>query len=458
MKLVHWISTGALAALAAATAYAQQAQPRPQVGPQPSPRTSPQVRPTPRMTIPVNALLPATSALFDNYVAQNKMPGIVGAFGVGEGPTLFPSAGKISDDPNAPAAGPDSLWRVYSMSKPITAMSAMMLIEDGKLNLDDPVSKYIPAFKDMKVATSPDTSLATRPAVRPITIRNLLTHTAGLGYTIVTKGPLLKEYERLGILPLSVSAAMEEKMRPVRPKSLEEFANRVATLPLIAEPGTKWSYSIGLDVMGRVIEVASGMSFERFVQTRLFDPLKMKSSFWQVPQSEVGRLATNYAFVGDTRTPLDPAANSVFLQKPSFPYGGAGLVMSARDYDRFLHMIQDGGILDGVRVMKPETIALATSNLLPAGVAYGGVSGGTGGTKGSNMGFGAGGSVVLETTPNGPGKGTYAWGGAAGTIAWVDPLKRSRGNVMVNYFPADRIPLREQVVAALLQDAARLRR
>ncbi|MCP8891773.1 serine hydrolase domain-containing protein [Sphingomonas faeni] len=453
MKLVHWI-TGGLAALAAATAYAQQAQPRPQVGPQPSP----QVRSTPRMTIPVRALLPATTALFDGYVAQDKMPGIVGAFGVGDGPTMFPSAGRISDDPNAPAAGPDSLWRVYSMSKPITGMAAMMLVEDGKLNLDDPVSKYIPAFKDMKVATSPDTSLATRPATRPITIRNLLTHTAGLGYTIVTKGPLLKEYERLGILPLSVSAAMEEKMRPVRPKSLEEFANRVATLPLIADPGTKWSYSIGLDVMGRVIEVASGMSFERFVQTRLFDPLKMKSSFWQVPQSEVGRLATNYAFVGDTRTPLDPAANSVFLQKPSFPYGGAGLVMSARDYDRFLHMIQDGGTLDGVRVMKPETIALATSNLLPPGVAYGGVSGGTGGTKGSNMGFGAGGSVVLATTPNGPGKGTYAWGGAAGTIAWVDPLKHSRGNVMVNYFPADRIPLREQVVAALMQDAARLRR
>ncbi len=458
MKLVHWISTGGLAALAAATAYAQQAQPRPQVGPQASPRPASQVRPTPRMTIPVNALLPATTALFDGYVAQNKMPGIVGAFGVGDGPTLFPSAGKISADPNAPAAGPDSLWRVYSMSKPITAMSAMMLIEDGKLNLDDPVSKYIPAFKDMKVATSPDTSLDSRPATRPITIRNLLTHTAGLGYTIVTKGPLLKEYERLGILPLSVNADMETKMRLVRPASLEEFANRVATLPLIAEPGTKWSYSIGLDVMGRVIEVASGMSFERFVQTRLFDPLKMKSSFWQVPQSEVGRLATNYAFVGDTRTPLDPAATSVFLQKPSFPYGGAGLVMSARDYDRFLHMIQDGGTLDGVRVMKPETIALATSNLLPTGVTYGGVSGGTGGTKGSNMGFGAGGSVVLETTPNGPGKGTYAWGGAAGTVAWVDPVKRTRGTVMVNYFPADRIPLREQVIAALLQDAARLRR
>ena len=458
MKLVHWISTGGLAALAAATAYAQQAQPRPQVSPQASPRPSSQVHPTPRMTIPVKALLPATTALFDGYVAQDKMPGIVGAFGVGDGPTMFPSAGKISDDPNAPAAGPDSLWRVYSMSKPITGMAAMMLIEEGKLNLDDPVSKYIPAFRDMKVATSPDTSLATRPATRPITIRNLLTHTAGLGYTIVTKGPLLKEYERLGILPLSVNAAMEEKMRPVRPKSLEDFANRVASLPLIAEPGTKWSYSIGLDVMGRVIEVASGMSFERFVQTRLFDPLKMKSSFWQVPQSEVGRLVTNYAFVGDTRTPLDPAANSVFLQKPSFPYGGAGLVMSARDYDRFLHMIQDGGSLDGVRVMKPETIALATSNLLPPGVVFGGIGGGTGGTQGRNMGFGAGGSVVLATTPNGPGKGTYAWGGAAGTIAWVDPVKHSRGNVMVNYVPADRIPLREQVVAALMQDAARLRR
>ena len=453
MKLVHWISTGGLAALAAATAYAQQAQPRP--------APTSHARPTPRMTIPVKALLPATTALFDGYVAQDKMPGIVGAFGVGDGPTLFPAAGRIRDDAGAPAAGPDSLWRVYSMSKPITGMAAMMLIEDGTLNLDDPVSKYIPAFKDMKVATSPDTSLDTRPATRPITIRNLLTHTAGLGYTIVTKGPLLKEYERLGILPLSVSAAMEEKMRPVRPKSLEEFANRVASLPLIAEPGTKWSYSIGLDVMGRVIEVASGMSFERFVQTRLFDPLKMKSSFWQVPQREIGRLATNYAFIGDTRTPLDPAANSVFAQKPSFPYGGAGLVMSARDYDRFLHMLADGGTLDGARIMKPETVRLAMSNLLPPGVTFGGVGGATGGASANAvpMGYGAGGSVYLADGPGGvPSKGTYGWGGAAGTVAFVDPVKKLRGTIMVNYFPADRWPVRQEAVRALATDLSGLPR
>ncbi len=458
MTRFHWISTAGIAALATPAAFAGQAQRQPQPQPQPAVQSPTQTMPTPRMPIPTRALLPNTQALFDGYVRDDKMPGIVGMFGLGRLPAQVVSAGKIADGA-APAADADSLWRVYSMTKPITGMAAMMLVEDGKLNLDDPLSKYIPAFKTMRVATSPDTSLDTRPATRPITIRELLTHTAGLGYSIVVKGPLLKEYERLGILPLAVNAQMEAQMRLVRPKSLEEFANRVATLPLIAEPGTKWSYSIGLDEMGRVIEVASGMSFEQFLQTRMFTPLKMTSTYWTVPQSEIGRFATNYAFVGDTRTPLDPAATSVFAQKPSFAYGGAGLVMSARDYDRFLHMLQDGGTLDGVRVMKPETVALGMSNLLPAGVSFGGIGNGNGGATVSNaMGFGAGGSVYLADVPGGASKGTYGWGGAAGTIAWVDPVKRVRGTVMVNYFPGEKWPVRQEVVAALFKDATRFKR
>ncbi|WP_250638203.1 serine hydrolase domain-containing protein [Sphingomonas melonis] len=176
-----------------------------------------------------------------------------------------------------------------------------------------------------------------------------------------------------------MNTRIEAAARRTRPATLADFADRVATIPLVYQPGTRWHYSIGLDVMGRVIEVASGMPFDRFVQQRLFDPLKMTSSFWTVPARDASRLATNYAIVGDQLSPLDPGATSVWLKPPSFPYGGAGLVMSARDYDRFLHMLADEGTLDGVRVMKPETVRLAMSNLLPAGVTFGGVDGGTGG-------------------------------------------------------------------------------
>ncbi|KQN86771.1 serine hydrolase [Sphingomonas sp. Leaf67] len=402
---------------------------------------------------PATRSLPATGAMVKTYVTDKKVPGMVVVVG---GPTWTSAqaAGRTAADASAPAANVDTLWRVYSMTKPITGIAAMMLVEDGKLKLDQPISDFIPAFKSMKVLTDPDNSLASRAATKPITVRNLLTHTAGLGYTIVTKGLLLKEYERLGIVPAAVNAQTEVAMAQARPKSLEEFANRVASLPLIAEPGTKWSYSIGLDVMGRVIEVASGMSFERFLQSRMFGPLGMTSTYWQVPELEKARLATNYAWAGDTLTPVDPAATSVWLQKPSFPYGGAGLAMSARDYDRFLHMLQNGGTLDGKRVMKAETVALAMSNLLPDGVPFGGVDGATGGQAGPKMGFGAGGSVYLETLPGRPGKGTYGWGGAAGTVAFVDPVRQVRGTVMVNYFPADRFPLREDLVKALASDLA----
>ncbi|MFL0587136.1 serine hydrolase domain-containing protein [Sphingomonas olei] len=445
-----WLfGTVAAVALAAGVGSARQAQPAPQPSPQPAPATGAQRG---------NPLLTETQALFDGLVQSNKMPGIVGAFGIGDFPTQFVSAGKIADGANAPAAGPDSLWRIYSMTKPITGIAATLLVEDGKISLDDPVSKYIPGFANMRVLTSPDTSLDSVPAKNPILIRNLLTHTAGLGYNISAKGPLLKEYERLGILPAQVNTQLEAKARTTRPATLAEFANRVASVPLIAEPGTKWVYSIGLDVMGAVIEKASGMPFDRFVQTRLLDPLGMTSTYWSVPASEMGRLSTNYVFVGDNRTPIDPGATSVYLQPPSFPYGGAGLVSSARDYDRFLHMLSNDGTLDGKQVMKQETAALAMSNLLPAGVAFGGIGGGTGGAMSAKMGFGAGGSVYLEDAPNGgPSKGTYGWGGAAGTIAWVDPARKMRGTVMVQYFPAEKWGLRQSIPAALARDTMRMR-
>ena len=410
----------------------------------------------PVAAVPASAL-PATQALYSSYVADNKMPGIVGAFGAGDAPTVFVSAGKVGDGPADQAAGPDSLWRVYSMTKPVTAMAAMILIEDGKLKLDQPISDFIPEFKTMRVQNNADT-IESHPATRPITVRNLMTHTAGLGYNIITKGPLLKLYEERGILPAAVNADFEKQSRLTRPNDVQEFARRVASVPLIAEPGTRWSYSIGLDVLVAVVEKAAKMPYERFVQKRIFGPLKMKSSYWTVPRSEIGRFATNYTFVADRRIPIDPAATSVYASPPSFPYGGAGLVMSASDYDRFLHMLQNYGTLDGVRIMKEATAQLAMSNLLPDGVVYGGVAATTGGLSAPKAGFGAGGSVVLEDPANPLAAGTYGWGGAAGSKAWVNPARKYRGTIMVNYFPGEKYPVREDTLKALATDLAAYRK
>ncbi len=398
----------------------------------------------------------AVTAFARSYVADGRAPGIVVAYARGDVPPTVVAAGALAGEPGAARADIDSLWRVYSMTKPITGMAAMMLVEDGKLGLDQPIADFIPGFRSMKVLTDPARSLAARPAVRPITVRHLLTHTAGLGYSIVTKGPLLAEYDRLGIAPAALAPAAEPALRRVRPSSLKEFADRVATLPLIADPGTVWSYSISLDVLARVIEVAGGMPFERFVETRMFRPLGMRSSYWTVPQGEIGRFATNYLWVGRRLVPFDRPVVSVFATPPSFPYGGAGLVMSARDYDRFLHMLVNEGTLDGVRVMKAETVRLAMSNLLPAAVGAFTVPGRSGGdTAAVKFGFGAGGSIYLESGPGRPATGTYGWGGAAGTTAWIDPVNKVRATVMVNYMPSDKWPLRDDAIRAIYAGAPR---
>ena len=435
MAKLRTVTVAALVALAATGALAGQA-----------------VRKAAPMA-PAPVALPQSTALVDSYPATRKAPGVVAVVGIGDTVNIH-AAGKLSFEPTAPQADGNSLWRVYSMTKPITAMAAMILIEEGKLKLDDPISKFIPAFKNMTVLVDGTKDLTAVPAKNPITVRHLMTHTAGLGYTIITNGPLLKAYEDAGITPFTSTVQAEKDLRKVRPATLQAFAEKVATLPLIAEPGTKWSYSIGLDVLGAVIEKASGMPFDAFLQKRIFTPLKMKSTFFTVPAADAKRLSTGYAFVGENTLPLDAGATSAFLQAPSFPYGGAGLVMSANDYDRFLHMLQNGGTLDGARILKPETVALAMSNLLPAGVTYPGAVANAGGAPGPSQGFGAGGSVYLVDLPGGPGKGTYGWGGAAGTIAWVDPKNKLRATVMVNYLPGDRWPLRTDFTKALYADLA----
>lgn len=385
-------------------------------------------------------------ALADGYATSGKVAGIAMAVGRNFEPATFIHAGTVSDDARALRAGPDSLWPIYSMTKPITGIAAMLLIEDGAIGLDQPVSDFISSFRDARVLDDRASSLASHPSAAPITIRHLLTHSGGLTYQFMGAAPVFKEYERLGLLGGRGDAASA----PRHPSSLAKFADRAASVPLIAEPGTQWNYSISSDVLGRVIEVASGMPFERFVQTRLLDPLQMTSTFWTVPSRDMGRLATASYWRDGNRVAFDKAAAAGWQLAPSIHYGGSGLVSSAHDYDRFLRMLAGTGALEGVRVLKRDTARLAMSNLLPPGVRVAGI-----GTPDTDQaeGFGAGGWVYLADVPGGVKAGTYGWSGVAGTFAFVDPRSGLRVTVMVNHFPGNKWPIHKQVVDVLYGQA-----
>ena len=384
---------------------------------------------------------PNVTAFVDGYVAKRKVPGMLAALGFGSDKATVIARG-IEGFNDRDAQSFDTLYRIYSMTKPVTGMAAMTLIDDGKLGLDQPLSDILPKFAQMQVQVTPDGSITDlRPARTPITIRHLLTHSAGLGYTIIQKGPLKTAYEAAGVIAGQVSKIPIPGLDRGRSvSSLALFADRLAELPLVYEPGTKWSYSVGLDVMGRVIEVVSGKPFDVFLQERLFGPLGMTSTGFQVPARDIHRLATNYAVVGGMPLPIDPAEASIFAEKPPFPAGGAGLVTSPRDYDRFLRMIANYGKLDGKRIMSERAIRSGTSNLLPAGAS-------TKGTFANGVGFGAGGRVGL-----GDAAGTYGWGGAAGTVALVDLKRGLRAGLYTQYMPSEAYPVQAEFPMAVLAD------
>ena len=386
----------------------------------------------------------SVAKLANDYVSARKVANIVAAIGFGQAAPEVVEVGTLALGQTVPA-GIDSLYRIYSMTKPVTGMAAMMLIDEGKLGLDQPLADILPAFANMQVQKTYDGSITDlEPATRLITIRHLLTHTAGLGYSIIQKGPIKTAYEEAGLVPGQVTklpiAAMFGRGNTV--KGLDKFAEGLARMPLIAQPGTRWSYSVGLDLMGRVIEVASGQAFDAFLHDRIFAPTGMDSTWFQVPPSELGRLATNYGVVNGTLLPIDPPTQSVYSDAPAFPMGGAGLVSSARDYDRFLRMLLGYGKIDGKRVMSELAVRVGTSNLLPEGVDLGGALGGV-------QGFGAGGRVGM-----GDQAGTYGWGGAAGTVGFVDFRRGIRATMMTQYMAATPYPLTDEFTKAVIADLA----
>lgn len=390
-------------------------------------------------------LLPNIRAFVRRWVSPGRFPGMVASIGLPGRDAEFVAMGSEGFT-DADAVTPDSLFRIYSMTKPITGMATMDLIAKGKLALDQPLYDILPAYRQMQVQNTYDGSITElHPAPRPITIRHLLTHTSGLGYPIIQQGPINHLMLDKGLMAGQVSRLEIPGFSWGTPaRGLKAFATTLAEVPLVRDPGTVWSYSLGLDVLGAVIEAVSAKPFDVFLRDTIFGPAGMDSTFFQVPSSAAKRLTTNYGVVHDIFIPIDKGSDSIFLDQPAFPMGGAGLVSSPRDYDRFLRMLAQGGELGGKRVLPAEAVGLGTSNLLPSGVAgpdFGGFRGH----------FGAGGFTGV-----GAEAGLFGWAGAAGTVGTVDMARGVRSQIFVQFMPPNALSVLDEYKAAVTADLKQL--
>jgi CubicO group peptidase (beta-lactamase class C family) len=302
----------------------------------------------------------------------------------------------------------DTIFRIYSMTKPITGVAMMILYEEGKWNPEDPLTRFIPEFKDLKVFAGLDAQgkPIVEAAAHPPTVGELLTHTAGFTYGTLTDTPIdkiVREADALGA------------------PSLQEMIDRLAKLPLAYQPGSKWVYSLSVDVQGYLVEKISGKSLPDFMRERIFEPLGMKDTAFFVPKEKMPRLATVYTGKPDGTLEVQPHADGL-NSPPRLPSGGGGLYSTAGDYLRFAQMLADGGELDGVRILSPRTVEFMRSNHLPEKLMTGefGI-----GQHRMRPGFGFGYDVAVFEDPakagNVVGKGTFLWDGAAATFFWVDP-------------------------------------
>jgi CubicO group peptidase (beta-lactamase class C family) len=317
--------------------------------------------------------------------------------------------------------GDDAIFGMASMTKPVTSVAIMMLLEDGKLLLSDPVSRFIPAFREMRVlapagSSSGGDDAGTIPARRQITIDDLLTHTSGLVYGFQERGPIGEMYRKSGVY---------DGLGGKRPRSLGEQMDLLARQPLKFQPGTAYNYSLGIDVLGRIVEVASGVSLEQFFRTRIFEPLGMRDTTFSLPPAKASRLATLHAIENGA---LVRAAEQGEFTNVTYFSGGAGLVSTGRDYLRFAQMLLNGGELDGVRLLSRKTVELMTTShtvdIGPSAVS-------------SGYGFGYGFSVreSLGLSSRIGSEGMYTWSGILGTYFWVDPKEQLAAVMMLHLFP-----------------------
>ena len=333
----------------------------------------------------------------------------------------------------------NTIFRIYSMTKPITSVALMMLVEEGKIALDDPVHRYIPEWKHLGVfvAGTHDMGWQTSPPTRPMQVVDLLRHTAGLTYGFQLRTNVDAGYraEKIGEIE--------------KAGTLEDMIKALAKMPLEFSPGEAWNYSVATDVCGWLVQVVSGQKFEDFLAERLFKPLGMVDTGFHVREGQGHRLATCYR---PTRAGgiavQDDAADSEFLREPSFISGGGGLVSTAQDYLRFAQMILNGGTLDGHRYISRKTVDLMIANHLPGGVdlpalsrslfseaAYEGV--------GFGLGFATSTNAARTLMPGSD--GDHFWGGAASTFFWIDPVEELIGIFMTQLIPSSTYPVRREL-------------
>ena len=372
------------------------------------------------------------------YVDEGRVAGVVVFLARGGRLAHLQAFGQADREAGRPML-PDTIFRMASMTKAITSVAAMMLVEEGRLGLADPISKYIPVFKKTTVAVPPPagavagTPVSAVPAKREITVRDLLTHTAGISYG---SGPAEAQYKAANLLGWYFA----DKAEPIA-----SAVERLAALPFEAQPGEKYVYGFSTDILGAVVEKASGLTLDEFFRTRIFQPLGMTDSYFFLPADKKGRLAAVYSARDDGKIERAPDAGTgqgAYVDGPRQCFsGGAGVVSTARDYGRFLEMLLEGGELDSVRLLSPKTVDLMTSNHV--GTLF----------NEGRTGFGLGFEVVEQLGRAGRhgSAGEFGWGGAYYTSYWVDPQERLVAVFLSQLLPSGGLDLQSRFRALVYQ-------
>jgi len=387
----------------------------------------------------------------EKYVETGRLPGVLTAV-VRRGQLVSLSCSGHRDVASGAPLAPDSIFRVYSMTKPLTSIALMSFYEEGRFQLDDPVSRFIPEFGDLRVWED-GTPLAYRTAFpeREMVVRDLLTHTAGLTYGFMSRHPVDALYRRSGIDGRSTLAPSEAKPSV----DLAEMVAKLAELPLLFSPGSRWSYSVATDVCGYLVELLAGESLDVVLQERILGPLGMDDTGFHVPVGEGHRLTSCYALTPvDPLVPVDPAETSSYLERPSFLSGGGGLVSTATDYLRFARCLLNGGELDGARIIGRKTLAYMATNHLPTGGDLASMGQPVfSETTYEGIGFGLGFSVMLDPVRAAVvgSVGEFGWGGAASTVFWVDPAEEIVGLFLTQLLPSSSYPVRREMKALTYQ-------
>jgi CubicO group peptidase (beta-lactamase class C family) len=372
---------------------------------------------------------------FARYVDDGRLPGWLVVVARAGRVAYVAAHGRRDVEADLPVE-PDTLWRLYSMTKPVTSVAAMMLWEEGAFELKDPVARFIPAFADARVWTGgSQLKPVTEPLTEPMRIWHLLTHTSGLTYGFHHAHPVDGLYREQGF-----------EWGTPRGLDLAACCDAWARLPLLFQPGREWNYSVATDVLGRVVEVVSGQRLDAFLAERVFAPLDMRDTGFHVAPEQAGRLAALYSPDPATgRATRNDRMGKNVLRPPDCLWGGGGLVSTAADFHRFAQLLRGRGELDGVRLLGSRTVDYMAANHLPGGAdleAFGRPLFAE--TTFDGIGFGLGFSVVLDPVagkvPSSP--GVIAWGGAASTAFWVDPVENLTALLFTQLLPSSAYPLR----------------